>query len=43
MYLNGDGIRQNKSTAKEYFGKVCDLGDQDGCDFYKQLNEQGIK
>jgi TPR repeat protein len=41
MYHNGDGVRQNKSTAKEWFGKACDNGDQDGCDLYRRLNEQG--
>ena len=39
---NGDGVRQNKSTAKELFGKSCDYGDADGCKNYKMLNEEGI-
>ena len=38
LYYNGLGVRQNKSLAKEYFGKVCDLGEQKGCDAYKMLN-----
>ena len=37
----GEGVRQNKTTAKWYFGKACDYGDQDGCDKYRILNEQG--
>ena len=40
MYESGQGLRQNHGTAKEYFGKACDLGDQKGCDFYKKLNER---
>ena len=41
LYGNGQGIRQNFSTAKQYFGKACDLGLQPGCDNYKKLNEKG--
>lgn len=41
MYENGQGVRQNYRTAKEWFGKACDNGDQDGCDSYRRLNEQG--
>jgi TPR repeat protein len=41
MYFNGEGIRQDKSTAKEFFGKACDGGMQDGCKNYRKLNEQG--
>lgn len=41
MYVNGRGVRQNKTTAKEWFGKACDNGDQDGCAAYRELNEAG--
>ena len=41
LYEAGIGVRQNKSKAKEFFGKLCDLGDQQGCDNYRKLNEQG--
>ncbi len=41
LYYNGQGLRQDKSRAKEYYGKACDLGHQPGCDNYKKLNEQG--
>ena len=41
MYGNGQGVQQNKTTAKWYFGKACDFGDQEGCDYYRKLNEQG--
>ena len=34
-------MRQNKSKAKDYFGKACDMGLQLGCDNYRKLNEQG--
>ena len=43
MYYNGEGVPQNLSKAKELFGKACDLGEQKGCDYYKELNERGIK
>ncbi|WP_425537026.1 tetratricopeptide repeat protein, partial [Klebsiella pneumoniae] len=42
-YANGQGVRQNKSMAKEFFGKACDGGMQDGCDSYKKLNEEGVQ
>ena len=41
MYYNGQGVSQNKSTAKRYFGQACDNGYQSGCDHYRILNEQG--
>ncbi|MBO4575978.1 MAG: sel1 repeat family protein, partial [Neisseriaceae bacterium] len=41
LYQNGSGIRHNNSTAKEYYGKACDLGLQQGCDWYKKLNIAG--
>lgn len=41
MYEYGNGVRQNKTTAKEWYGRACDNGNQDGCDWYRELNEQG--
>jgi TPR repeat protein len=41
MYYNGRGVRQNKSLAKEYFGKACYNGFQNACKNYRILNEQG--
>lgn len=41
MYRDGLGTRQNKQTAKEWFGKACDNGSQEGCNLYRQLGEQG--
>lgn len=35
------GLKRNKSTAKEWYGKACDKGLQDGCDEYRRLNERG--
>ncbi|MBS9782421.1 MAG: sel1 repeat family protein [Arcobacter sp.] len=37
-YEEGLGLRQNLDLAKEYYGKACDLGNQEGCDKYKRLN-----
>lgn len=42
-YLDGNGVRQNKNLSKQYAGKACDLGNQTGCEIYKELNEQAIK
>jgi len=41
MYNNGQGVRVNKATAKEWFGKACDNGEQKGCDRYRELSLQG--
>lgn len=38
MYRDGLGVRQNNSIAKEWFGKLCDIGDQAGCDEYAKIN-----
>ena len=42
FYENGlGGLRQNRATAKELFGKTCDKGFQRGCDEYRRLNKRG--
>lgn len=41
MYYNGQGVRKNNKIAKEWFGKACDNGLQQGCDAYRKLNEAG--
>jgi len=41
MYENGEGVRQNKTTAKEWYGKGCDNGSQISCNEYKRLNQLG--
>ena len=41
LYRDGQGVRQNLQTAKEYFGKACDVGLQEGCNKYRMLNEKG--
>ncbi|XAK35140.1 SEL1-like repeat protein [Campylobacter coli] len=43
LYHDGQGVRKNLSSAKEYYGKACDLGFQKGCNEYKILNEKGIR
>lgn len=35
------GLKRNRSTAKEWYGKTCDQGYQYGCDEYRRLNERG--
>ncbi|MDN3446493.1 SEL1-like repeat protein, partial [Psychrobacter sp. APC 3281] len=39
IYQKGRGVRQDKFQAKEWFGKACDNGNQNGCDAYRTLNE----
>ncbi|MDO5652157.1 MAG: hypothetical protein Q4G13_08525 [Moraxella sp.] len=39
MYDDGLGVRQDHSTAKAWFGKTCDNGEQIGCDNYRELNQ----
>lgn len=41
MYENGQGTKQDKRVAKQWFGKACDGGQQGGCNNYRLLNEQG--
>ena len=41
LFSNGQGVKQNKNTAKQYYGKACDFGYQKGCDKYRELNERG--
>ncbi|ADO81041.1 TPA: tetratricopeptide repeat protein [Haemophilus influenzae] len=42
-YLLGErGVQVNKSLAKEWFGKACDNGNQDGCEYYGKLNRGGF-
>lgn len=38
MYNQGIGVESDSKEAKEWFGKACDNGNQDGCDEYKKLN-----
>ncbi len=38
LYETGKGVKQNKSFAKEYYGRSCDLGYQKACEKYKELN-----
>ncbi|HHF6577579.1 TPA: tetratricopeptide repeat protein [Haemophilus influenzae] len=37
-FLGKGGVQVNKSLAKEWFGKACDNGYQDGCKYYSKLN-----
>lgn len=37
IYANGNGVRQDNSYAKDYFGQACDAGLQLGCDEYKKI------
>ncbi|MGX2973545.1 tetratricopeptide repeat protein [Ursidibacter arcticus] len=39
MYINVQGVKQDVAKAKIWFGRACDNGLQDGCDWYRDLNE----
>ncbi len=41
-YNNGKASHSKIQLAKEYFGKGCDLGNNEACKDYKILNEQGF-
>ena len=43
IYANGQGVIPNKRIAKDWFGKACDNGFQEGCDRFRELKEQGIE
>jgi len=36
-YQAGLGVRQNNAEALKYFGKACDLKDEEGCEKYAKL------
>lgn len=38
IYYDGEGLRQNYTLAKNWFGKSCDNGLQQGCDAYHDLS-----
>ena len=38
MHFNGDGVRKNRASAKDYYNKACSLGLNDGCKAYEELN-----
>ncbi len=40
LYFDGNGVRQNKATAKEWFGKAGDNDSQIDCNKYRELNQK---
>lgn len=40
IYYEGLGVRQDLEKAKEYYGRACDLKDQNACSFYREVNEK---
>lgn len=40
IYYRGLGRRQDLQKAQEYYGKACDLKDQEGCSRYREVNEK---
>lgn len=40
IYYQGLGLRQDLEKAKEYYGRACDLKNQEGCTLYREVNEK---
>jgi TPR repeat protein len=40
MYRGGEGITRDPVKSKEYFGKACDMGDQESCGLAQKLPER---
>jgi len=40
MYENGDGVKQSDTDALNYYGKACDLKDEDGCENYARMKKR---
>lgn len=43
IYHNWNGVKQDFYKTKEWFSKACTGGDQNGCNNYKIVNEQGYQ
>ncbi|RDU71084.1 hypothetical protein CQA57_08005 [Helicobacter anseris] len=41
MYENHDDFGNDYAKAKKFYGKACDLKDQDGCKEYTKLSQKG--
>ena len=41
IYEQGRLVPQNISAAKEWYGKSCDNGNQEACEAYRRLSEEG--
>ena len=42
IYAEGKGVPQDMQTAKDWFRKSCNGGDEHGCDAYRHLNASGF-
>lgn len=42
-YLGGQGVKNDRSKSKYWYGVACDGGHQGGCDSYSKLNEAGVQ
>jgi TPR repeat protein len=39
MYDNGEVVEQDKLKALEFYGKACEMGYQQACEFYTELKK----
>lgn len=42
MYDKGLGVTQDLEKAKEFYEKACNGGEKIGCEYYKQLSQEGF-
>lgn len=40
-YYTGNGVKQDFTKVKAFYSKVCDLGEDLGCEGYRELQQQG--
>ena len=40
-YYTGNGVKQDFTKAKAFYSKACDLGENLGCEGYRELQQQG--
>jgi len=43
MYRKGKGIQQNRSKAKAFYAKACNMGNNGSCRRYRRLHSEGVK
>lgn len=40
IFYQGLGVRQDLKKARDYYGEACDLGHQEACDKFREVNEK---
>ncbi|OCL85309.1 hypothetical protein AAX30_01939 [Arcobacter porcinus] len=42
MYENAEGVKEDKTLAKQWYKKACKNGLEDACSAYEDLDKQGF-